>query len=226
MLKNILIIGYGDIGQRLKTIINSDEFNIYALNRSSINEEGINKTSWDWLSGEPFKFKDISFDSVIIIPKPSEMSEGGYEDGFIRAIDNINNSLKNVSFKNLIAISSTRVYGPHQVGMLNEDSSMEPADFRGKTITRYESLLNKKHLSKLIVLRFSGLYDTNSDNKSFNRLHRDNAAKAINFFINNPDIIDRNNFINCSEDIELDETQKCISNEKIKKLGFKFDEYS
>ena len=163
MLKNILIIGYGDIGQRLKTIINSNKFNIYALNRSSIHEEGIHKTSWDWLSGEPFKFKDISFDTVIIIPKPSEMSEGGYEDGFIRAIDNINNSLKNVSFKNLIAISSTRVYGPHQLGMLNEESYMEPSDFRGKTITRYESLLNTKHPRKLIILRFSGLYDTNSD---------------------------------------------------------------
>ena len=208
MLKNILIIGYGDIGQRLKTIINSNKFNIYALNRSSIHEEGIHKTSWDWLSGEPFKFKDISFDSVIIIPKPSEMSEGGYEDGFIRAIDNINNSLKNVSFKNLIAISSTRVYGPHQLGMLNEESYMEPSDFRGKTITRYESLLNTKHPRKLIILRFSGLYDTNSDNKSFNRLHRNNAAKAINFFINNSDIIDRNNFINCSEDIEVDKTKK------------------
>ena len=226
MLKNILIIGYGDIGQRLKTIINSNKFNIYALNRSSIHEEGIHKTSWDWLSGEPFKFKDISFDSVIIIPKPSEMSEGGYEDGFITAIENINNSLKNVSFKNLIAISSTRVYGPHQLGMLNEESYMEPSDFRGKTITRYESLLNTKHPRKLIILRFSGLYDTNSDNKSFNRLHRNNAAKAINFFINNSDIIDRNNFINCSEDIEIDKTKKCISNEKIKKLGFKFDEYS
>ena len=226
MLKNILIIGYGDIGQRLKTIINSNKFNIYALNRSSIHEEGIHKTSWDWLSGEPFKFKDISFDSVIIIPKPSEMSEGGYEDGFITSIDNINNSLKNVSFKNLIAISSTRVYGPHQLGMLNEDSYMEPSDFRGKAITRYESLLNTKHPRKLIILRFSGLYDTNSDNKSFNRLHRNNAAKAINFFINNSDIIDRNNFINCSEDIEIDKTKKCISNEKIKKLGFKFDEYS
>ncbi len=226
MLKNILIIGYGDIGQRLKTIINSNKFNIYALNRSSIHEEGIHKTSWDWLSGEPFKFKDISFDSVIIIPKPSEMSEGGYEDGFITAIENINNSLKNVSFKNLIAISSTRVYGPHQLGMLNEESYMEPSDFRGKTITRYESLLNTKHPRKLIILRFSGLYDTNSDNKSFNRLHRNNAAKAINFFINNSDIIDRNNFINCSEDIEVDKTKKCISNEKIKKLGFKFDEYS
>ena len=226
MLKNILIIGYGDIGQRLKTIINSNKFNIYALNRSSIHEEGIHKTSWDWLSGEPFKFKDISFDSVIIIPKPSEMSEGGYEDSFITAIENINNSLKNVSFKNLIAISSTRVYGPHQLGMLNEESYMEPSDFRGKTITRYESLLNTKHPRKLIILRFSGLYDTNSDNKSFNRLHRNNAAKAINFFINNSDIIDRNNFINCSEDIEIDKTKKCISNEKIKKLGFKFDEYS
>ena len=226
MLKNILIIGYGDIGQRLKTIINSNKFNIYALNRSSIHEEGIHKTSWDWLSGEPFKFKDISFDSVIIIPKPSEMSEGGYEDGFITSIDNINNSLKNVSFKNLIAISSTRVYGPHQLGMLNEESYMEPSDFRGKTITRYESLLNTKHPRKLIILRFSGLYDTNSDNKSFNRLHRNNAAKVINFFINNSDIIDRNNFINCSEDIEIDKTKKCISNEKIKKLGFKFDEYS
>ncbi len=33
----------------------------------------------------------------------------------------------------------------------------------------------------LNILRFSGLYDTSTDKLPFNRLHRDNAAKIIDF---------------------------------------------
>jgi hypothetical protein len=76
----------------------------------------------------------------------------------------------------------------------------------------------------LNILRFSGLYDTSSDKLPFNRLHRDNAAKIIDFFINKPMSGSNTNIIHCSEDKEVEESSKCISNIKLKKLGFTFDD--
>ena len=92
MKKNILIIGYGDIGHRLSARINK-QFNLYALSRYPVMEEGIRHYSWDWLSGEVMPVQDLSFEAIIFIPKPSEMSEKGYLDGFKAALKNIQKSL-------------------------------------------------------------------------------------------------------------------------------------
>ena len=62
MHKNILIIGYGDIGRRLKT--NIDNVNIYAVGRSSEEEDGVHKISWDWLSDKRLAIQNIFFDSI------------------------------------------------------------------------------------------------------------------------------------------------------------------
>ena len=220
MHKNILIIGYGDIGRRLKT--NIDNVNIYAVGRSSEEEDGIHKISWDWLSDKRLDIQNIFFDSIIIIPKPSGMTEEGYKNGFIKSINNINNSLFLKNFKQIIAISSTRVYGSNQHGFLDENSPLNPSDYRGSTIKNYESILEKKYFGKLTILRFSGLYDDLSQKMGHNKLHRNNAAKIIKFFINrDPDFKD-NCIVNCSEDVKLDSSKKCISNKKIKDIGFKF----
>ena len=119
------------------------------------------------------------FDSIVLTPKPSNMNEDGYRSGFIKALENINNSLINVVFHKLIAISSTRVYGSEQHGMLNDNIELLPSDFRGSIIKDYEKLLTKTYQKKLIILRFAGLYDETSKTKPFNGLHRNNAAKAI-----------------------------------------------
>jgi len=79
-------------------------------------EEGITHYSWDWLSGEAMPVQDLSFEAIIFIPKPSEMSEKGYLDGFITALKNIQKSLPLLEFKKFISISSTRVFGSNQKG--------------------------------------------------------------------------------------------------------------
>lgn len=224
MKKNILIIGYGDIGRRLRAHCNQD-INIYALSRGIVKEEGVNHFSWDWLLSEPFPIKDINFDFVIVIPKPSEMSESGYVDGFLTSIKNINDALKFITYNNIIAISSTRVFGEDQTGNLTEDIEPIPGDFRGKIIKDYESSLRDCYKAKLTILRFSGLYSDTSKKHSFNRLNRNSAVKIIDFLINKPTPIieTKNNIIHCSEDITMDSSKRCISNIKLKELGFSFD---
>jgi len=187
-------------------------------------EEGITHYSWDWLSGEAMPVQDLSFEAIIFIPKPSEMSEKGYLDGFITALKNIQKSLPLLEFKKFISISSTRVFGSNQKGELTENDLAIPNNFRGNIVKEYESMLIDYFKDNLIILRFSGLYDTSSDKLPFNRLHRNNAAKIIDFFISKPKSGSNTNIIHCSEDKEVEGSSKCISNIKLKKLGFTFDD--
>ena len=64
----------------------------------------------------------------------------------------------------------------------------------------------------------SGLYDSSTKEKPLNHLHRDNAAKIIQFFIENDFNYLSPEVFNCSEDASVN-----ISNEKLKKAGFIFD---
>ena len=222
MQKNILIIGYGDIAKRLIKVIGTESINISAISRNDSNNPNINKFNWDWLSDKKIDLKAKNFDSAIIIPKPSSLDEKGYKDGFIIATKNILNLLSNLNINKVIAISSTRVYGGHHKGAVDEKSIEKPSEFRGKLILDYEIALSQTLGPKLTILRFSGLYDNQSKKTSHNKLHRDQAAKIIAHFIEYKSESSRVNIINCSEDSEILFSEKSIINTKLKQTGFKF----
>ena len=220
MKKNILIIGFGDIAKRLTNNLNKDIYNIYGVSRQD--KENKNFIKWDWLSKELPSLDNIYFESIVFIPKPSSSSESGYKDGFINSIENIQKLLSAVSFKKFISISSTRIYGKDRDKIFDELDNPKPNDYRGRIISTYEANQIKNYGDKLLILRFSGLYDSGSNDIPKNHLHRNNAAKIIQFFIEN----DFNNpsyeIFNCSEDSN---NSGNISNDKLKKLGFIFDQY-
>jgi len=222
MQKNILIIGYGDIAKRLIKVIGTESINISAISRNDSNNPNINKFNWDWLSDKKIDLKAKNFDSAIIIPKPSSLDEKGYKDGFIIATKNILNLLSNLNINKVIAISSTRVYGGHHKGAVDEKSIEKPSEFRGKLILEYEIALSQILGPKLTILRFSGLYDNQSKKTSHNKLHRDQAAKIIAHFIEYKSESSRANIINCCEDSEILFSEKSIINTKLKQTGFKF----
>ena len=222
MQKNILIIGYGDIAKRLIKVISTESINIFAISRNDSNNPNINKFNWDWLSDKKIDLKAKNFDSAIIIPKPSSLDEKGYKDGFIIATKNILNLLSNLNINKVIAISSTRVYGGHHKGAVDEKSIEKPSEFRGKLILEYEIALSQILGPKLTILRFSGLYDNQSKKTSHNKLHRDQAAKIIAHFIEYKSESSRANIFNCSEDSEILFSEKSIINTKLKQTGFKF----
>ena len=222
MQKNILIIGYGDIAKRLIKVLDTESINIYAISRNDSNNLNINKFNWDWLTDIKIDLKAKNFDSAIIIPKPSSLDEKGYKDGFIIATKNILNLLSNLNINKVIAISSTRVYGGHHKGAVDERSIEKPSEFRGKLILEYEVALSQIFGPKLTILRFSGLYDNQSKKTSHNKLHRDQAAKIIAHFMEYKSESSQTNIINCSEDSEILFTEKSIINTKLKQTGFKF----
>ena len=220
MKKNILIIGFGDIAKRLTNNLNKDIYNIYGVSRRD--KENKNFIKWDWLSRELPSLDNIDFESIVFIPKPSSSSERGYKDGFINSTENIQKLSKIISFKKFISISSTRIYGKDKDRVFNELDDPKPNDYRGRIISMYEENQIQNYGDKLLILRFSGLYDSDSTKISKNHLHRNNAAKIIQFFIENNFNNSSYEIFNCSEDSS---NLSNISNEKIKELGFIFDQY-
>ena len=220
MKKNILIIGFGDIAKRLTKNLNKDNYNIYGVSRQD--KKNKNFIKWDWLSKELPSLDNIYFESIVFIPKPSSSSESGYKDGFINSIENIQKLLGTISFNKFISISSTRIYGKYKDRVFNELDNPNPNDFKGRIISIYESNQIQNYGDKLLILRFSGLYNSDSINIPKNHLHRENAAKIIQFFIENNFNHSSYEIFNCSEDSN---NISNISNKKLKELGFIFDQY-
>ena len=220
MNKKVLILGYGDIANRLSKLLSKKDFDLYAVSKSI--KKIKNFYMHDWLSDDQFKLDQKDFDSVIFFPKPFDMSEAGYKKGFIDGSRSILNILEKINFKKLILISSTRVYGREQIGLLDESTEPQPSDFRGKLVYDYENLFIKKYNKETFVLRFAGLYTNKSEVTFLNNLHRDSAAEIIYFILSNQNFKTKSYIINCVNSVNAVPGERLISNKKLIDLGFKF----
>jgi nucleoside-diphosphate-sugar epimerase len=218
-MKKILIIGYGDIAERVHNQLDNNLFEIYGISRNN-SKEIKNFIQWDWLASELPKIDNKIFHSLVFIPKPIGLDIDGYNDGFIRSSENIFKLSKKISFEKFISISSTRVYGNNKSSIPIE-SKTNPDDFRGKIILDYEKNQIKRYAEKLVILRFSGLYKSDVIKKPLNCLHRNNAAKAINYFIENDFNFSSYEIFNCSEN----STSSINNDSKLKNTGLIFDSY-
>ena len=220
MSKKVLILGYGDIANRLSKLLSKKDFDLYAVSKSI--KKIKNFYMHDWLSDDQFKLDQKDFDSVIFFPKPFDMSEAGYKKGFIDGSRSILNILEKMNFRKLILISSTRVYGREQIGLLDESTEPQPSDYRGKLVYDYENLFIKKYNKETFVLRFAGLYTNKSEVTFLNNLHRDSAAEIIYFILSNQNFKTKSYIINCVNSVNAVPGERLISNKKLIDLGFKF----
>ena len=220
MSKKVLILGYGDIANRLSKLLSKKDFDLYAVSKSIKKIE--NFYMYDWLSDNKFELDQKNFDSVIFFPKPFDMSEAGYKKGFIDGSISILNILEKINFRKLILISSTRVYGREQIGLLDESTEPKPSDYRGKLVYDYENLFIKKYNKETFVLRFAGLYTNKSEVTFLNNLHRDSAAEIIYFILSNQNFETKSYIINCVNSVNAVPGERLISNKKLIDLGFKF----
>ena len=223
MKKNVLIIGFGDIAKRITHNIDDNDYELYSISRGNHKSDIKNYFKWDWLSEEIPKLDIAEYDSIIFIPKPSSFDEDGYKKGFINSSENVFRLTSELSYKKFITISSTRVYGNNKSGIFMESDPLSEDDFRSKTLVNFENNQIKYYGKNLIILRFAGLYQTVSERKFVNYLHRNNAANIIKFFIENEFNSKEHQVFNCAED--RSDEQGNISNSKLKSLGFIFDEY-
>ncbi|MDO7709392.1 MAG: hypothetical protein MUQ08_01505, partial [Gammaproteobacteria bacterium] len=139
-MKKVLIIGYGDIGQRVSRLL--PEHQIIGVSRNNNTQD--HNTSWhqwDWLSGGSLELPNVEISTVIVILKPTSFDENGYQTGYLKAaeiiIKNLNQSL---DYHKLVVVSSTRVYGENNGRDITEIDAPQPDDFRGRIILEYEKI--------------------------------------------------------------------------------------
>lgn len=214
MKKSILIIGFGDLAERLERHLIRKDYYVCGLTRSPNKYKGSNLIQWDWTLNKEFILEEDTFDSIIFFPTPSEFNEEGYRSGFIESLDLIIRSIQHIKFKSFIGISSTSVYGDNQTGILTEEIEPKPSNFRGSVILEYEKLLHSNFQERSLILRLSGLYEgaprwmeesiKNTNPKKIklrssyvNRLHRDECIQIIDFALEKGLSLE-NDLINCS----------------------------
>ena len=192
-IKKILIFGYGDLGSRVKALEANYLIHVHGISRSQTKVEDF-LTQWDWTANKelPENILNTEWDSMVIILKPTSFDESGYHEGYCEGLLKLAEATKNLQYKKIIFISSTRVYG-NQNNPIDKDTKASPNDFRGTKLLEAESIADEYFGSKLTILRFSGLYKDNLDlsylspqqtqqilpSKNINRLSRDDAALII-----------------------------------------------
>jgi dTDP-4-dehydrorhamnose reductase len=158
-MKKVLIIGYGDLGQRISSTLPDHQF--IGISRSNhVQDKNSEWLPWDWFSGEPFKLKHQEISTVIIILKPISFDEEGYQQGFLAAANSIMTNLNaQINYEQLVIVSSTRVYGNSNGQNITEEQTPQPENFRGKVILNYEAFIKAQSKVEPLILRASGLYD-------------------------------------------------------------------
>ena len=102
MKKNILIIGYGDLGKRLTDILDRNLYNFFHVSRNNkYNSDDF--IEWDWSSKKEFEKNFKQIDVVIFFPKPSSNDESGYEAGFKNSAENLNKIIVKLPIEKFIS---------------------------------------------------------------------------------------------------------------------------
>lgn len=194
--EKLLILGCGDIGQRLAYCLSQDAYKVKGLRRKPPeNLPYLRYQACDVNDAE--KLAEVlkqDYAVIVITMTPSERSDTGYERAYVHTCQNLVNELRAQSLKPrlLIFVSSSAVYAQMDGGWVNETSPTEPESFSGKRLLEAEAIIQNSGFENSIV-RFSGIYGPGrnrlieqvrqkkaSASKHFtNRIHADDCARCL-----------------------------------------------
>ncbi|MES2500007.1 MAG: NAD-dependent epimerase/dehydratase family protein [Pseudomonadota bacterium] len=199
-MAKILIVGCGDLGTEIATLLHQSQHEVIGLRISQQSLPHHMQT----IQADVTKvhilnpLKNLNPHIIIYCIAASAQTDENYHAHYVQGLKNVlttqanNNQLQHVFF-----VSSTRMYGQNTQEILNENSSTIPADFGGERLLEAEELLTKLSC-KTTSLRLSGIYgpgrlylvntakDINRwpvNNSWSNRIHRDDAARFIAFLV-------------------------------------------
>lgn len=160
--EKLLIIGCGDIGQRLAQQLDPLHYRITGLRRHPPEDlpylqyrvcNATQSGQLDALLGSE------AFDVIMISMTPAERSDVGYEQAYVQTCRNLVAGLKHHQRQPrlLIFVSSTAVYGQNDGSWVDELSPTEPEGFSGKRLLEAEQVMQQSGFAHCIV-RLSGIY--------------------------------------------------------------------
>jgi nucleoside-diphosphate-sugar epimerase len=194
--EQVLIVGCGDIGQRLAQCLPQDAYKVTGLRRNPpANLPYLRYQICDVNNAE--KLAEVlkqNYAVIVISMTPSDRSDAGYERAYVQACKNLVEGLhaNHCKPRLVIFVSSTAVYGQMDGSWVDENSPTEPESFSGKRLLEAEAILQNSGFANTIV-RFSGIYGPNrnrlieqvrqgkaSGNMHFtNRIHADDCARSL-----------------------------------------------
>ena len=103
------------------------------------------------------RLSGVDYGPVVMTPTPTSRDVEGYRRGFLLAAKNLLQLWQDDSPRELLFVSSTRVYGDCAGEWVDEETVAQPADAQGELILAAEQALLESH-HRVTVIRFSGIY--------------------------------------------------------------------
>jgi nucleoside-diphosphate-sugar epimerase len=195
--EKLLIVGCGDIGQRLAQQLDPYRYQVTGLRRHPPGDlpylryrvcDATQAAQLDALLGSE------AFDIIVISMTPSERSDAGYEQAYVQTCRNLVAGLKRHQRQPrlILFVSSTAVYGQNDGSWVDELSPTEPNSFSGKRLLEAEQVLHESGFAHSNV-RFSGIYGpgrnrlieqvkqrrASASTDFTNRIHADDCAGVL-----------------------------------------------
>lgn len=160
--EKLLIIGCGDIGQRLAQQLDPQRYRVIGLRRHPptdlpyLHYQTGDATQADQLDAI---LDSEDFGVIVISMTPTERSDIGYERAYVQTCHNLVTGLKKHQRQPrlLVFVSSTAVYGQNDGSWVDELSPTTPDSFSGKRLLEAEQVIQQSGFAHCIV-RFSGIY--------------------------------------------------------------------
>ena len=158
-MKKVLIIGYGDIGNRIAARLPKQEF-IGVSRSASADLFNVEFIQQDWINESQLILPSVDFSTIVMVLKPTSPDTEGYQQGFLDTSYQMMNFFNNnTSYEKLLIVSSTRVYGLGNGRNITEAVKPLPDDKQARIILEYEDFVSSESKIEPLILRPSGLYD-------------------------------------------------------------------
>ena len=202
-MNSVLIIGCGDIGQRVGKLCQEKSTAVYGLVRSEESAERLESLKISPIRGDLSQsetLRSLSSDFIkgadiyYFAPPPSEGTSDPYIHNFLAALSTA--ILANSQPAKIILLSTTAVYGDCQGAWITEDQPTNPQTDRGlRRLDAEKSLQNWSEKTGVpsVVLRVGGIYGSGrfpierlqkglpilkeAESPFTNRIHQDDLAQ-------------------------------------------------
>jgi nucleoside-diphosphate-sugar epimerase len=203
-MQRVLIAGCGYVGGRLAELLAGDGREVFGLKRSpGTLPAGVTAVAAD--VSEPDTLADLpSVDGLVYAVSPRNASEDAYRTAYVEGLRNVLLAARvhGDPPARVILVSSTGVFGQSDGSWVDEDTPPAPSDSSGKILLEAESVALEAD-STGIVLRLGGIYGPGrmrtiervvsgeagcpAPDRYGNRIHRDDAARAIHHLLDLPE---------------------------------------
>jgi nucleoside-diphosphate-sugar epimerase len=162
---DIVILGCGQLGGNLKTVLETEKLQVLGVRRTPMPDEPTfisfdldAPDSWERLCRIQLSQQAV----IVTIITPDARTEAAYRERYVGVSAKLRKWSSFPGREHPVSwVSSTAVFGQHQTGILDESVPISPDHWRGELLWEAEQNIAQIK-APTTVIRFAGLYDAKS----------------------------------------------------------------